>query len=282
MGRAPCCDKVGLKKGPWTPEEDHILISFIQRHGHSNWRALPKLSGLLRCGKSCRLRWINYLKPDIKRGNFTKEEEDTIIQLHEMMGNRWSAIAARLSGRTDNEIKNVWHTHLKKRLPKYQITKAQGKAATSKKCQANNVTNTNPTSTNNFPETSGGVSDFVPTISNSQQSNYTSSSDGFSSNTEVSSMEVPNNTCVVMDESNLDYFSIIDETFWSSQDFSELPLENIVDDNQLHFSFSENDSPVSFNNLSTVYDGQNGMGNYEDFWFDVFVKASGATELPEF
>ncbi|XP_043687900.1 transcription factor MYB10-like [Telopea speciosissima] len=115
-GRAPCCDKAGLKKGPWTPAEDLRLIAFIQRHGHGNWRALPKLAGLLRCGKSCRLRWTNYLRPDIKRGNFSKEEEDTIINLHEMLGNKWSKIASNLPGRTDNEIKNVWNTHLKKRL----------------------------------------------------------------------------------------------------------------------------------------------------------------------
>ncbi|KAF2322779.1 hypothetical protein GH714_030643 [Hevea brasiliensis] len=116
MVRAPCCEKMGLKKGPWTPEEDQILINYIQQYGHGNWRALPKHAGLLRCGKSCRLRWTNYLRPDIKRGNFTREEEDTIIKLHEMLGNRWSAIATRLPGRTDNEKKNVWHTHLKKRL----------------------------------------------------------------------------------------------------------------------------------------------------------------------
>ncbi|XP_058071285.1 transcription factor MYB58-like [Magnolia sinica] len=114
-GRAPCCDKAGLKKGPWTPAEDMRLVAYIHRHGHGNWRALPKQAGLLRCGKSCRLRWINYLRPDLKRGNFTREEEETIIKLHELLGNKWSKIAARLPGRTDNEIKNVWNTHLKKR-----------------------------------------------------------------------------------------------------------------------------------------------------------------------
>ncbi|KAE8722960.1 synthase I [Hibiscus syriacus] len=88
MVRAPCCEKMGLKKGPWTPKEDQILVNYIQLHGHCNWRALPKQAGLLRCGKSCRLRWTNYLRPDIKRGNFTREEEDTIINLHDLPGNK--------------------------------------------------------------------------------------------------------------------------------------------------------------------------------------------------
>nr|URY18774.1 MYB protein [Zanthoxylum bungeanum] len=116
MGRAPCCDKNGLKKGPWTPEEDQMLIDYIQKHGYGNWRTLPKNAGLKRCGKSCRLRWTNYLRPDIKRGRFSFEEEETIIQLHSRLGNKWSAIAAHLPGRTDNEIKNYWNTHIRKRL----------------------------------------------------------------------------------------------------------------------------------------------------------------------
>ncbi|XP_041003243.1 transcription factor MYB74-like [Juglans microcarpa x Juglans regia] len=116
MGRTPCCDKDGLKKGPWTPEEDLKLINYIQLHGPGNWRTLPKNAELQRCGKSCRLRWTNYLRPDIKRGRFSFEEEETIIQLHCILGNKWSAIAARLPGRTDNEIKNYWNTHIRKRL----------------------------------------------------------------------------------------------------------------------------------------------------------------------
>ncbi|XP_054799295.1 transcription factor MYB93-like [Prosopis cineraria] len=116
MGRSPCCDENGLKKGPWTPEEDEKLVQYIQKHGHGSWRALPKLAGLNRCGKSCRLRWTNYLRPDIKRGNFSQEEEQTILRLHSILGNKWSAIASHLPGRTDNEIKNFWNTHLKKKL----------------------------------------------------------------------------------------------------------------------------------------------------------------------
>ncbi|KAL4304596.1 hypothetical protein GQ457_10G029020 [Hibiscus cannabinus] len=111
----------GLKRGPWTAEEDEILTAYIQKHGHGSWRALPEKAGLGRCGKSCRLRWINYLRPDIKRGKFSLQEEQTIIQLHALLGNRWSAMAAHLPKRTDNEIKNHWNTHLKKRLIKLGI-----------------------------------------------------------------------------------------------------------------------------------------------------------------
>lgn len=137
-GRAPCCEKVGLKKGPWTPAEDMRLMAYIHKHGHGNWRALPKQAGLLRCGKSCRLRWINYLRPDVKRGNFTPEEEETIIKLHELLGNKWSKIASRLPGRTDNEIKNVWNTHLKKRLVSKESNPTAHKSGESSSSSSSN------------------------------------------------------------------------------------------------------------------------------------------------
>ncbi|WVZ91784.1 hypothetical protein U9M48_037910 [Paspalum notatum var. saurae] len=121
MGRQPCCDKQGVKRGPWTAEEDKKLISFILTHGRCCWRAVPKLAGLLRCGKSCRLRWTNYLRPDLKRGLLSTAEEQLVIDLHAKLGNRWSKIAAKLPGRTDNEIKNHWNTHIKKKLIKLGI-----------------------------------------------------------------------------------------------------------------------------------------------------------------
>ncbi|GMH26628.1 hypothetical protein Nepgr_028471 [Nepenthes gracilis] len=121
MGRQPCCDKLGVKKGPWTAEEDKKLISFILTNGQCCWRVVPKLAGLRRCGKSCRLRWTNYLRPDLKRGLLSDAEEQLVIDLHARLGNRWSKIAARLPGRTDNEIKNHWNTHVKKKLIKMGI-----------------------------------------------------------------------------------------------------------------------------------------------------------------
>jgi transcription factor MYB, plant len=116
MGRSPCCETAHTNKGAWTKEEDARLVAHIRAHGEGCWRALPKAAGLLRCGKSCRLRWINYLRPDLKRGNFTPDEDRLIVKLHALIGNRWSVIAARLPGRTDNEIKNYWNARLRKKL----------------------------------------------------------------------------------------------------------------------------------------------------------------------
>ncbi|XP_022756425.1 transcription factor WER-like [Durio zibethinus] len=122
MGRRPCCAKEGLNRGAWSLMEDKILTNYINIHGEGKWRDLPQRAGLQRCGKSCRLRWLNYLRPDIKRGNISTEEDELIIRLHKLLGNRWSLIAGRLPGRTDNEIKNYWNTNLSKRVQGQKIT----------------------------------------------------------------------------------------------------------------------------------------------------------------
>lgn len=127
MGRNSGCVKQKLRKGLWSPEEDEKLYNYITRFGVGCWSSVPKLAGhsfffyqilefhissryisipayiiegiihihvlihagLQRCGKSCRLRWINYLRPDLKRGMFSQEEEDLILNLHEALGNRF-------------------------------------------------------------------------------------------------------------------------------------------------------------------------------------------------
>ncbi|CAJ1943875.1 unnamed protein product [Sphenostylis stenocarpa] len=146
------------KKGLWNTEEDTVLINYVKKHGKGKWSRIPKVTGLKRSGKSCRLRWMNYLSPDVKRGDFSEEEEDLVIRLHNLLGNRfflirpilikvnhvsyirhetfyigdyygthnklkkmvhllrWSLIAGRIPGRTDNQVKNFWNTHLSKKL----------------------------------------------------------------------------------------------------------------------------------------------------------------------
>jgi myb proto-oncogene protein len=265
MVRAPCCEKMGLKRGPWSLEEDQILTSYIQKHGHGNWRALPKLAGLLRCGKSCRLRWINYLRPDIKRGNFTNEEEENIIKLHEMLGNRWSAIAAKLPGRTDNEIKNVWHTHLKKKLLKTNETNSETKKRVITKSKIKRSDSNSSTITQ----------------SESVSACTTSSSD-FSSVTVGEKIDVKSEDIESLEEETMPE---IDESFWTeaaldetSNDMkpSSLNISNEIMPLQCPLSNSDEIFPQNHDDYNSNLD--DGM----DFWYDIFIRTGDQIELPEF
>ncbi|KAI4344165.1 hypothetical protein L6164_011426 [Bauhinia variegata] len=128
------------KKNLWKPEEDLVLKAYIEAHGEGKWTTVSKKSGLKRGGKSCRLRWKNYLRPDIKRGDMSQEEEDLIIRLHKLLGNRWSLIAGRLPGRTDNEVKNHWNTYLNKRGKK-RVIGSNKHQESNKKIRAGNISN---------------------------------------------------------------------------------------------------------------------------------------------
>ncbi|RLN30679.1 transcription factor RAX1-like [Panicum miliaceum] len=88
MGRSPYCDKAAVKRGPWSEEEDARLRSYIEQHGGAagGWMALPRKAGLQRRGKSCRLRWLNYLRPGVRHGAFSPEEDHVICALHAAVG----------------------------------------------------------------------------------------------------------------------------------------------------------------------------------------------------
>ncbi|XP_038719912.1 transcription factor MYB114-like [Tripterygium wilfordii] len=78
----------GVRKGAWTVEEDNLLRRSIERYGEGRWHQVPQRAGLNRCRKSCRLRWLNYLKPNIKRGELSVDEIDLIMRLQRLLGNR--------------------------------------------------------------------------------------------------------------------------------------------------------------------------------------------------
>lgn len=271
MGRAPCCEKLGLKRGPWSKEEDDLLINYINKNGHPNWRALPKHAGLLRCGKSCRLRWTNYLRPDIKRGNFTPEEENTIIKLHQVLGNRWSGIAARLPGRTDNEIKNIWHTHLKKRADdKSQPQQTQEiqdqQTMETSKSEENLVTHSSE------PENSEEISSPKTNFQIQQHPNC-SSSTSFSgdscSNTTATSMSTSSLADESRDQILLDNLLEVDDNFWSEVLWAPAETNDY------------NVSDLSFSSLEENYELNSSL-NDNWFWDDLFSTANELMlELPE-
>ncbi|XP_058784442.1 transcription factor MYB59-like [Vicia villosa] len=141
-----------LHKGTWLQEEDEQLISFVTRLGERRWDSLAKVAGLRRSGKSCRLRWLNYLRPNLKHGPFSVEEEKLIVQLQLQWGNKWSKIARRLPGRTDNEIKNYWRTHLQKGV---QVQQKEGNLSPS--FNSSSSSSSSLTSTSSCSLTGGSI-----------------------------------------------------------------------------------------------------------------------------
>ncbi|KAM7256300.1 hypothetical protein ACFE04_012041 [Oxalis oulophora] len=261
MGRSPLSssyEKMGLKKGTWTSEEDKILISHIQKHGHGNWRALPKLAGLLRCGKSCRLRWINYLNPHIKRGNFTTDEEDSILNLHQSLGNRWSVIASKLPGRTDNEIKNVWHTYLKKRVNKNNGTP-------QKKIPKTKINNVN---VNIEQPTESKDSFFINQCYSSSEAISPAQMSPQPSSSEQSSLLTTAETLQFED------FPEIDESYWSEE--PQENIENSTTDSEFsqmqQFCF---ESDIVKQEQGMIYDDDDNM----NFWYDLFINSGDIQEF---
>ncbi|URD81272.1 Myb-related protein [Musa troglodytarum] len=303
MGRAPCCEKVGLRRGAWSAEEDRTLVEYIERHGHGNWRAMPQKAGLLRCGKSCRLRWTNYLRPDIRRGNFTTEEEDTIISLHEKLGNkyvridlcpcccihsfglhqlmlillldRWSAIAASLPGRTDNEIKNVWHTYLKKRMDPKEATQASKKRRRKKKRDAKNESE---------PERVNPQADADPgnprcdVIEVSVEESYSGFSSAATADSSAVSGDVTSSNMEAREEESCDSkeVAVIDESFWLDEAFSMESSTESMTLASLEVPSSAAGAAVDESLSSLSFTSSDDM----DFWLKVFMEAEHLEDLP--
>ncbi|KAK7340570.1 hypothetical protein VNO77_21277 [Canavalia gladiata] len=112
-----------VRKGAWSKIEDELLKACVQLYGEGKWHLVPQRAGLNRCRKSCRLRWLNYLRPNIKRGDFSEDEVDLMIRLHKLLGNRWSLIAGRLPGRTPNDVKNFWNTYMRRKVESHEKDK---------------------------------------------------------------------------------------------------------------------------------------------------------------
>ncbi|KAL1558653.1 transcription factor MYB59 isoform X1 [Salvia divinorum] len=147
-----------MRKGPWTEEEDVQLVFYVNLFGDRRWDFIAQVSGLKRTGKSCRLRWVNYLHPGLKRGKMTPHEERLVLQLHSKWGNRWSRIARKIPGRTDNEIKNYWRTHMRKKAQEQKKQSAIPQSPSS----SSSLTSSSSTATKgpSFYDT-GGMEGFV-------------------------------------------------------------------------------------------------------------------------
>ncbi|KAF5470005.1 hypothetical protein F2P56_010559 [Juglans regia] len=141
-------DHVGIRKGPWKAEEDEVLLNHVKRYGPRDWSSIRSNGLLQRTGKSCRLRWVNKLRPNLKNGcKFSLEEERVVIELQAQFGNKWAKIATYLPGRTDNDVKNFWSSRQKRLARILQTSETPPKSQKYKRqlqschgcCQGSNI-----------------------------------------------------------------------------------------------------------------------------------------------
>ncbi|XP_076924167.1 uncharacterized protein LOC143606847 [Bidens hawaiensis] len=121
------CRKSLIIKGQWNSQEDRLLMQLVKQYGDSKWSSVAeKLPG--RIAKQCRDRWQNHLRPDITKDAWSEEEDKLLIAIHKEVGNKWSEIARRLPGRSENTIKNHWNATKRRQLSSRRRGKAKSQS----------------------------------------------------------------------------------------------------------------------------------------------------------
>ncbi|XP_073269650.1 transcription factor MYB59-like [Primulina huaijiensis] len=212
-------EKDEMRKGPWTEEEDVQLVLYVNLFGDRRWDFIANVSGLKRSGKSCRLRWVNYLHPGLKRGKMSPHEERLVLELHSKWGNRWSRIAQKLPGRTDNEIKNYWRTYMRKEAQQKKKKSSRSSSSSSSSSNSPTVESPQVTETNGRSFFDTGGLELVNQVPGEKKTGgeIEESSNVYSMDEILRNLEFAEETCNLtaqeMASSTCDYYPI--DSLWS-------------------------------------------------------------------